>query len=158
MKNVIENILKHKSMKFVYPVITVIAIILAGYFYMQNVSLKENPQEAAKKETAEVMAKVGKLMVLPLGETPTLATVSDPEALKDQVFFALAQKGDKVLIYSQSKKAILYSVELNKIIDVAPLNVGTQKPTTPAPTIETPAPTTTNTTPTKTPAKTTTKK
>ena len=145
MKNIIENILRHKSMKFVFPVITVIAIILAGYFYSQIRVLKQNPQAQAQKETVEVMEKVSKLMVLPVGETPTLATVSDPEALKDQVFFAQAQKGDKVLIYSQAKKAILYSVVLNKIIDVAPLNIGTQKPTS----------TNTDTTPTttKTPLK-----
>jgi hypothetical protein len=78
------------------------------------------------------MTKISKLMVLPANETPTVATVSDPEALKDQAFFANAQKGDKVLIYAQAKKAILYSTTLNKIIDVAPLNIGTEKPVTPS--------------------------
>ena len=63
-------------------------------------------------------------MVLPKDETPTLATVSDPEKLKDQRFFVNAVKGDKVLVYSLAKKAILYSPSLDKIIEVAPVNVG----------------------------------
>ena len=51
-----------------------------------------------------------------------MATVSDPEKLKDQPFFAKAQKGDKVLIYSNSQKAILYSPTEDKIVEVAPIN------------------------------------
>jgi hypothetical protein len=93
--------------------------------------LKQNPQAVAQKETEALVAKVGKLVVLPAGETPTIATVSDPEALKDQAFFASAVKGDKVLIYTTAKKAILYSVSMNKIIEVAPLNIGNQKGVTP---------------------------
>ena len=34
------------------------------------------------------------------------------------------QKGDKVLIYSASQKAILYSPSLNKIVEIAPVNTG----------------------------------
>ncbi|MFA6000305.1 MAG: hypothetical protein WC783_05025 [Candidatus Paceibacterota bacterium] len=122
---------KQKLMTVVLPLVTIVALALAGYFYSQIRSLKQDPQALAQKEVAEMVAKVGKLLVLPVGETPTLATVSDPEALKDQAFFAGAQKGDKVLIYAGAKKAILYSVTLNKVIDVAPLNIGTQKAVTP---------------------------
>ena len=118
-------------MKMVVPVVAVVAIVLAGYFYSQLRVLKKNPQAVAAQEVSDLVMKVGKLVVLPTGETPTVATVSDPEALKDQAFFSSAQKGDKVLIYAQAKKAFLYSVTLNKIIDVAPLNIGTQKPVTP---------------------------
>jgi hypothetical protein len=136
-----QNILKQKFMSVVVPVIALAAVIVAGYLYSQVRLLKQNPQAVAQKEAADLMVKVGKLLVLPADETPTIATVSDPEALKDQAFFAQAVKGDKVLIYAQAKKAILYSVTMNKIIDVAPLNIGTQKAVTP-PAATTPAPTT----------------
>ncbi len=112
-------------------VIAVVAIILAGYFYYQVRILKQNPQIVAQRQTADLIAKVSRLIVLPTGEVPTIATVSDPSALKNQAFFALAQKGDEVLIYNQAKEAILYSVSLNKIIDVAPLNIGAQQAVTP---------------------------
>lgn len=122
---------KDKFMKVVVPVIAVVAIIAAGYLYSQVRVLKQNPQAVAQKEVAELVAKVGKLVVLPEGESPTVATVSDPEALKDQAFFAKAVQGDKVLIYAEAKKAILYSVSLNKVIDVAPLNIGNTRAVTP---------------------------
>lgn len=118
-------------MRVAVPFIAIIAVVLAGYFYSQLRVLKQNPQAIAQKEVADLVAKVSKLAILPVGESPTVATVSDPEALKDQSFFANAQKGDKVLIYAQAKKAVLYSVTLNKIIDVAPLNIGNQKGVTP---------------------------
>lgn len=126
---------KQKFITVIVPIIAIIAIVMSGYFYLKVRALSKNPQAVAQKETDDIVAKVGKLVVLPAGETPTIATVSDPAALKDQAFFVNAQKGDKVLIYAQAKKAFLYSVALNKIIDVAPLNIGTStKPaaTTPA--------------------------
>jgi len=120
-----------KFMKYFMPFITVVALVLAGLMYAQLMKAKQNPQAQAQKEVRELVAKVSKLVVLPEGENPTIATVSDPEALKDQVFFTNAQKGDKVLIYTNAKKAVLYSVTTNKILDVAPLNIGTSTVPTP---------------------------
>lgn len=146
-----KEILKQKVGKFFFPIISLIAIIVAGYFFIQLNKLQQSPQIMAQQEVTDLVAKVSKLIVLPTGETPTIATVSDPAALKDQPFFALAQKGDKVLIYAQAKKAVLYSTTLNKIIDVAPLNTGTPKGgVTPADSSITPA---TSTVPTTPPAK-----
>ncbi len=111
-------------------VIAVLAIAAAGYFYYQLYKMKQDPNAQARKEVAELVTKVSKLAVLPEGETPTVATVSDTEALKEQAFFKNAKQGDKVLIYAEAKKAFLYSVELNKILEVAPLNIGSQNSTT----------------------------
>lgn len=106
------------------PTIAIIAILLAVFFYYKYYQLQKNPVVASQQEVQSLVAKVGKLVLLPEGETPTIATVSDPEALKDQPFFTNAVKGDKVLIYPQAKKAILYSVSMNKVIETAPLNIG----------------------------------
>ncbi len=113
-----------KVLKYLMPITTIIALGFAGFMYFQIVELKKSPQTALAKETKDLVAKVSKLVVLPADEQPTIATVSDPVALKDQPFFVNAQKGDKVLIYTNSKKAFLYSVTLNKMLDVAPLNIG----------------------------------
>lgn len=146
MENNIEtnmegSVFKKKFITVIVPMIAVIAIVLSGYFYLQVRTLSKNPQAIAQKETDDIVAKVSKLAVLPEGETPTIATVSDPEALKDQAFFANAVKGDKVLIYAQAKKAFLYSVTMNKILDVAPLNIGASTKAT-APAVKAPAATT----------------
>jgi len=132
--------LKPQKVFLVISTIAIVAIALAGYFSYQLYLVKQNPQAIAQKEAASLIEKVSKLIVLPEGETPTIATVSDPEALKDQAFFLQAQKGDEVLIYAQAKKAILYSVSLNKILNVSTLNTGNETiktipDSTPAPTI-----------------------
>lgn len=62
-------------------------------------------------------------LTLPSDEQPTVATVSDPNKLKDQPFFAGAEKDDKLLIYTNSKKAIIYRPSTNKIINVGPIAI-----------------------------------
>ncbi len=115
-----------KSGNAMNKVLGAIVIILGGlafYFYMQYSNLQENPSADAEAEVNELVAQVGKLIVLP-EERPTVATVTDVEKLKDQPFFAKAKNGDKVLIFTQSKKAILFDPAANKIIEVAPINIG----------------------------------
>lgn len=127
-----ETIKKSNGSKLAV-IIAVLAIGAAGYFYYELYKMKQDPAAQARKEAMELVSKVSKLVVLPEGEVPTIATVSDPEALKSQTFFSGAVQGDKVLIYAEAKKAILYSVSQNKILEVAPLNIGqTSVGTTPA--------------------------
>ncbi len=121
------NVSAMETKKVTTGVLIVALVVLAGttfYFYSQVNTLKTDPQKAAQEESKALIAKVGNLIVLPEGEEPTVATVTDPEVLKDQAFFAKAQKGDKVLIYANARKAILYSPSENKIIEVAPVNIG----------------------------------
>lgn len=105
-------------------VLTLASAGAAYYFYTEATALKNDPDKVTREETESLVAKVGKLIVLPDGETPTIATVADPEKLKDQAFFARSKKGDKVLLYANAKKAILYDEENNKIVEVAPINIG----------------------------------
>ena len=117
-----------KYKKFALPasllIVCIIAFSSSFYFWRQTVLLKSNPQEASEKEVKDIIRKVEEFLILPEGETPTLATVTDPEKLKDQPFFMKAQKGDKVLIFTNAKKAILYRPSEQKIVEVAPLNIG----------------------------------
>lgn len=124
------------------PLIIVAAIVLvvasgaAFYFHQQYAQLKRDPRQEAAKEVQKMVAQISRLISLPQGETPTLATVADPEKLKGQAFFARAKKGDKILIYTQARRAYLYSPADNKLIDVAPLDIRS----TPAPAVPTPTP------------------
>ncbi len=113
--------------------LSLLVLILAGttgffaYKYHQanqQAKLEANPKAAAAQQINDLVDKVGKLVVLPSGETPTVATVTDISKLKGQAFFAPAQNGDKVLIYTQAKKAVLYRPSQNKVIEIAPLNIG----------------------------------
>lgn len=119
--------LVNKLKKFSLLILVGFVLVAGGsayYFYKQYSALKRDPQALAKKEATTLVEKVGQLIVLPEGEEPTVATVSDPEKLKNQPFFANAKAGYKVLIYTNAKKAILYDPVLNKIVEVAPLNIG----------------------------------
>jgi len=137
--------------KLIVPVLVALFLVAGGtsaYFYKQLSDLKKDPNQAAKKEAESLVAQVGKLVVLPEGETPTIATVTDPEKLKDQAFFKNAKEGDKVIIYINAKKAILYNPTTNKVVEISPLTIPAG--TTPKASSSTPT-TTGTTTETKTP-------
>lgn len=123
--------LNKKLSKIILALILLILIGAAVYFYMQYQNTKnllQNPNQASSEEVKILLTQVGKLIELPTNEAPTIATVSDKTKLLDQPFFANAQNGDKVLIYANAKKAILYRPSINKIIEVAPVNLGQNQP------------------------------
>lgn len=136
---------------WVLLVALIIACGTAFYFYRagktQDSSQTQAAAQAQQAQVQALVAKVGQLIVLPQNETPTIATVVDPALLKSQPFFADAQKGDLVLIYTSAKKAILYDPAQNKIVQVAPITIGTPSA---APVVQTPTPTPTTSTATST--------
>ncbi len=140
--------MKKKSLrKYITIVLILLVLVLGGmviYLYKHQDSATAQSQ-ASLKEAKSLAEKVGKHIVLPNDEIPTVATVSDPDALKDQSFFVDAKKGDKVLIYSNAKKAILYDPVQDRVVTIAPLTTDTaQKNVAPAPTISSPEPAKTN--------------
>jgi hypothetical protein len=106
----------------------VLALLLTGgiglYLYLTTGNIVPG-RTSGEQEATRVVAAVGKHLYLPEGEEPTVATVTDLAPLAGQPFFAKAQVGHKVLIYTQSAKAILYDPVADKIVEVAPLNLGT---------------------------------
>jgi len=108
----------------IVPVAAVLAgsVFFAFYYFRQYKKIERNPNAVVEEEVKKITGKIEKFMDLPADEQPTLATVSDKEKLKEQVFFAKAQNGDKVLIYQNAKKAILYRPSENRIIEVMVLN------------------------------------
>jgi hypothetical protein len=114
--------------------LVLLALIPSFYFYNQYQSTKDllqNPKSQTAAQTKALVDAVGKLMELPTNEQPKLATVTDVTQLAGQSFFAHAKNGDKVLIYTQAGKAILYRESANKIIEVAPVNTSAGAGTSP---------------------------
>lgn len=114
--------------------LTVMALVFlvlvgGGLGYQKYASLREenqrlsNPEAAAEDEATRIKSEVAQLIELP-NETPTIATVVDAEKLRSQPFFASAQNGDRVLLFAQAKKAILYRPSTKKLVEVAPINLG----------------------------------
>lgn len=129
-----------KNTKVLVIVLVVLAIVGVGayfaYDYVQDQNAKierlSDPQQAAKDEATRVKELVAELADIPADETPTIATVNDAAKLQGQAFFINAQNGDKVLIFTKAKKAYLYRPSTNKIIEVAPINIGEGETTAPA--------------------------
>ncbi len=109
-----------------YIIGAVVILLLAGlsiYFYIQYQNIKKNPNQVAQAETDALVKQVSKLIDLPSDETPTVATILDKEKLKDQPFFNNAKNGDKILIYTKAKKAIIFRPSENKLINVGPIAI-----------------------------------
>lgn len=122
--------MKKRFFPFALILIVLLSLIslVVSYFLFRELkntkqeltSIKKDPQAFIQTEAKQLVAKVGKLIDLPQ-EEPTVATIANLDQLKNQPFFAKAKIGDKILIFSAAKKAILYDPTANKIIEVGPL-------------------------------------
>lgn len=116
-------------------VLVLIAALGSAYYFYDRYqksqdeisTLVNDPQAVVQKQTEELLADIGKVVDLPEGENPTVATVNDSTKLKEQPFFSEAENGDKVLIYTEAKKAFLYRPSTKKIIEIAPVNIGEEE-------------------------------
>lgn len=102
----------------------------AAYFYTEYRKVAEVRTPQAEIES--IVTRLSAFFELPTDEAPTLATVTDRDKIAGQEFFARAENGDKVLIYQNAKKAILFRPSTGKIVNVAPLNVRESEPEAPA--------------------------
>lgn len=115
-----------------YLLLSLVIILLGttGYFYYQFHKLSKSPiaaQITAQEEAQKLATDIGKLMLLPKDEVPTVATITDIDKLKDQLFFRNATNGNKVLIYPNFKLAIVYDPKANLIVNVGPINFSQQQ-------------------------------
>lgn len=115
----------------IYALILIILIVgdAGGTFfyynrYQKTQNLLKDPTAAQHAEMKDITGKISKLMDLPTGEDPSVATILDKEKLKDQPFFTKAENGDKVVIYTKAGQAILYRPSTNRIVNVSPINLG----------------------------------
>lgn len=87
-------------------------------------SLNANPAIVEQRKTADLIAKVARLIDVPANETPQAALVSDSAALKKQYpFFTDVQNGDQILFYVKAGKVIVYRPATDKVIQTGPLNI-----------------------------------
>jgi L-fucose isomerase-like protein len=121
------NEIKQTSKKLQIAIIILLIIALGGLItsgvLLKKVRALQNPNATAEQQVKDTVAEVSKVIILPANETPSLATVADPTKLQDQPFFTHAEAGDVVLIYSTSKKAILWRPSTKQVVEVSPLNI-----------------------------------
>lgn len=104
-------------------------LVIAGFFFVQSTHKSLFPTLTPAKNAVftsddqTLVEKVGRHIDLPQNEKPNIATVTDKTKLDTQPFFVNAQNGDKLLLYTQAAKAILYRPSTDKIIAAGPYTV-----------------------------------
>lgn len=111
----------------------IIAVGIAMFFYAQWQQTQEQFQQVVREkeiedvkeeEIKQAVKALEKNVLLPMGETPTLSTITNKEELvENQDFFDDAENGDQVLVYHEAKKAFLYRPSTGKLINLAPINI-----------------------------------
>jgi hypothetical protein len=100
-----------------------LVFFIATIFLAIKIFAMKAPALSAEQKVNSVILEVGNHLILPMNEAPTVATVADPQKLRDQPFFQNAEVGDQILIYSVAKKAILWRPSVKKVVEVSSLSV-----------------------------------
>lgn len=114
-----------KSFFFIILLVVVLGII--AYFVFGNNSSSTNNSantstSTVSAEGARVLAQLSKIMVLPEGTNPVIASVTNANVLKSQqAFFADVKNGDWVIIYPGL--AIIFDAKANIITKVGPVQI-----------------------------------
>ena len=79
---------KRLALITVFGILFVLVAFVAFSFWWQSNVAKQN-FSSSQDELQTIISRISQFMDLPLGETPTLATVLDQDKLNNQPFFAL---------------------------------------------------------------------
>ncbi len=123
--------------RIISGIVIVLIIVVGGYFLWKSTPAKtatsvasttsevQTTQAAQADQAAQakiLLEQLSKLMILPQGEQPIIATINDASALiKEQPFYTGAINGDVVFIFQNAAKAIVFSPSRNLIVNVGPI-------------------------------------
>lgn len=120
-ESVKKSALPKKRLKFLI-VLVLLALIGGGTYAYFKYRSKASVEKRAQAETVRLVKEVRKVMILPETDVPAVFDIQDPVLLtSQQAFFAGAEKGDKLLVYPQLGKAIVYSPKRKMIVNVGPV-------------------------------------
>ena len=110
--------------------ITVLVVSLIGVVVLQAVQMHRmrSPDFAADQARADAAAlvrEVERVMLLP-DEEATVATVQDASRLRGQDFFRDTENGDRVLIFTEARRAVIWRPGENRVINSGPIVISSQ--------------------------------
>lgn len=111
--------------------VLVIVVALAGFLayreYSHTKDVANDPELAKQEEIKKTIKDVASHVQFNGVDKAVVSTVNDNELanLQKQDFFKEAQAGDKILVYAESKRVILFRPSLNKIVNMTQLSVTT---------------------------------
>jgi len=109
---------------FLWLAIVVVIIWTAAFFELgRDTVYWDNPSLQGQEQAAEILHRVGQIIQLPTGETPTMAAINNAAVAKqNQPFLANAENGDVLIVYSNAGEALLYRPSTDKLIAVGPVD------------------------------------
>lgn len=103
----------------------------AGVFFYQSYLSADSVSSLQIEDAPDgIVEEVAQIMILP-SEQPVIGTVLDKSRLSDEPFFAQAENGDRVLIFSQARKAVLYRPDTGQIVESETLTDTSSVPSLP---------------------------
>jgi hypothetical protein len=112
---------RRRLKRSVFSLLAIGLIGAAGYYL---VYMREAPDIRAENE--RLIVEVSEKVAVPTTEKPAITTVVDEKKI-NQEFLRGTKKGDKVLLYFQTGKAIVYRPETGQIINIGPIETPTPK-------------------------------
>ena len=105
------------------------------YQYLQVQDYRKTPTKAAQEEQTRVTELVRKRYQIPTyttkegdkdvtkEDTPQIATITDITKMKGQAFFDKAQNGDYIVVFPNTRIALIYREKTDQIINSGPVTV-----------------------------------
>lgn len=104
-------------------IVSIVIIVLLGLALLGGAGYKNymtQKQKARSSQEQEVVDKIAQLLKLP-DETPIFMTVFNQKDFENNDLFRKVQTGDKILVYLNSKQAIIYRPSTNEVVEVLPV-------------------------------------
>lgn len=121
---------KKKSGKFILVVLVVMlvggSIGFGAYALKKYQDVKKNPGSVVANNNKVLLDKLGKILQLPTGEDPQIASVSDKSKLGSDPFFRDVENNDYLIVYTKARRIIVYRESANKVINQGPFTINTQ--------------------------------
>lgn len=95
---------------------------LLGFILGQRGGQQNTPAVSSATPSSDLLGEIDKLYKLPTDEKPTIVTIKDADKLKDQTFFKDAKNGDRLVVYSNNKLALIYRQADHSLVNVGPVN------------------------------------
>ena len=120
--------------RFFWPLVVIgmVVLLVLTYEIGRQSVYQAYPELTQAEQASAVIAQVGKLIQLPRGETPAMASIKDAASAKRaEPFLTNAQNGDILIVYSTVGEAILYRPSIDKLIGVGPVDTTAPQPAAP---------------------------
>ncbi len=125
--------LKQNWWKIAVIIVAIAGVTLFALMYLntkKQLQELQDPGVSGRTELQIITEQAGRVAELPKDESPKMATVDNVSALSKQPFFKNAQNGDRVLIFENSNRALIFRPSTKKIVEFSSISIPTdaQKP------------------------------